>query len=101
MRVETRPDLVSFLPVDGQERWAQENMAVEVRPVCGVEKEIIFTFRWEMSAPSPTSKLNFRDTIVVGALYFVSSYLGQIFTETERRSILGGIRKIPHPVPML
>lgn len=44
MRVETVSNLGSCFPVDGQERWARENMAIEVRPVCGVEKERVFTF---------------------------------------------------------
>lgn len=42
MRVETRSNLAPCLLL--QERWAQENIPIEVRPVCVVEKEIVFTF---------------------------------------------------------
>lgn len=32
-----------LLPASG-ERWAQENIPIEVRPVCVVEKEMVYTF---------------------------------------------------------
>jgi hypothetical protein len=38
-----RPPAFCF-SVDGQERWAWENIDIKMRPACGVGKEAVYTF---------------------------------------------------------